>query len=78
MANFRKIKKFSDGSLYQENNNYFFEDVDGRSELFNSKQDAEDSYFIKQAYSYLGSAIRDNTREEKISIGKDVDKGLID
>jgi hypothetical protein len=34
-----------------------------------------DEYYIQLALEYLGSAIRDNSRGEKIEIGKAIENG---
>lgn len=76
----RIIKKYHDGNVKFDYkiNKYFFYDVDGKSSPFGSLQEAEDEYYLKQAYDYLGSAIRDNSRNEKILIGKSIDNGTFD
>lgn len=74
----KKIKKFQDGSLLKKSETAFlFTDVDGNSNTYSTPQEAEEEYYIKQARDYYGSDIRDNSRSECISIGKDVDKGDI-
>ena len=35
----------------------------------------DDDYYIEVAIAYLGLAIRDNSRSEKIEIGKAIDNG---
>lgn len=37
-----------------------------------------DDYYIQLAIDYLGTAIRDNTRNQKIIIGKMIDNGTWD
>lgn len=37
-----------------------------------------DNYYIQLAIDYLGSSIRDNTRDEKIAIGKMIEDGTWD
>lgn len=34
-----------------------------------------DNYYINLAIDYLGNAIRDNTKKEKIEIGKSIENG---
>jgi len=41
----------------------------GTSQAFPSAKQAEEAYYIKLAYDYLGSAIRDNSRQDKIYHG---------
>lgn len=74
----KKLKDFCDGSLFQVTDGYIFCDVDGDSKTFDSKQTAEDEYYIKQAWDHLGSAIRDNTRDQRIFMGKKIDNGTWD
>ena len=74
----KKLKKFQDGSLLQNSKaEFLFNDVDGNSKLYSSPQEAEEEYYIKQTRDYYGAAVRDNSRSELISIGKDVDQGDI-
>lgn len=35
----------------------------------------DDNYYINLAVDYLGNAIRDNTKKEKIEIGKSIENG---
>lgn len=49
-----------------------------RASLHPSSKVAREEYYIQTAYDYYGSAIRDNTREEKIQLGKHADKHGID
>lgn len=70
------IKRFEDGILLKNEKGYFFNDVDGNSEIYSSKDQAIEEYYIKQAISYHGSAVRDNSRKELINIGKSIDKGI--
>lgn len=39
------------------------------------KAQLSDEYYIQQAVDYYGAAIRDNTREQKIAIGKEIEEG---
>ena len=71
----RVVKKMNDGEVVKIQNQFFFNDVDGRSSPFETLKQASDSYYIKQAFDHLGCAIRDNTREDKIKFGKQIDKG---
>lgn len=41
-------------------------------------QDAKDTYFTQIAWDYLGSAIRDNSRAEKIALGKAIEEYGVD
>lgn len=40
--------------------------------------DKTDQYYINLADNHLGNAIRDNSRREKIEIGKAIDNGTWD
>lgn len=74
------VKKMHDGQVVLDSKNlsYFFEDVDGKSKPFKSLQIASDEYYLKQAHDHLGSAIRDNSRADKIQIGISIDNGTFD
>lgn len=74
----RKLRNFNDGSLHTLNGEFFFKDVDGESQKYTTRQQATEAYYIKQAYAYLGCAIRDNSKEEKIHLGKKIDKGTME
>lgn len=41
------------------------------------KAQLSDEYYIQQAVDYYGAAIRDNTREQKIAIGKEIEEGTL-
>lgn len=38
----------------------------------------DDTYYINLADNHLGNAIRDNSKAEKIAIGKEIDNGTWD
>jgi hypothetical protein len=44
----------------------------------NTLQDAKEQYYIFTAWDYLGSAIRDNSRQEKIVMGQAIEKHGVD
>lgn len=70
------IKNLNDGKIYQTNFGAFmFKDVDGMSDPYESEKTCIEEYYIKQARDHYGAAIRDNSREDKISLGKEVDEG---
>lgn len=43
----------------------------GADDLF---EEGTDDYFEQQCIDYHGSAVRDNTREQRIAIGKDIEE----
>ena len=45
---------------------------------FPSKKLAEEEYYIQIAWDHKGSAIRDNSRADKIRFGKDIEEGKDD
>lgn len=71
------VKKMNCGSILKNEADQFFhrDEDDVNSKPYPSKQEAVDGYYVKQAYDHLGNAIRDNSLEEKISIGKQIDNG---
>lgn len=77
MTKYKTLKTLNSGEVVKDTNcgDYHFLDDDGYSKAFSSKQEAIEGYYIKQAYSYYGSAIRDNSRDEKVAIGMKIDNG---
>lgn len=75
MIKTKNVKKFYDGSLVTDGALFYFDDVDGRSEPSLTVNEASDAYYLKQASDYLGNSIRDNSLNERIEIGKQIDQG---
>lgn len=77
-SNFKVVKKMNCGQIVKNNlDQFFFEDEDGnRSNPYGSVEEAVGRYYVQQACDHLGNSIRDNSLEEKISMGKQIDKGI--
>jgi hypothetical protein len=52
--------------------------LERNSKCLPTLQQAQDYYYAQLAYDYLGFAIRDNSREEKIRLGKAVEEYGVD
>lgn len=70
-----------DASIYKRKSGYtlkwpdYFERKD---RIFLTLQEAKSHYYIQLAWDYLGVEIRDNSKKEKIQLGKDIEKYGID
>jgi hypothetical protein len=53
-------------------------DMERPDSFYSSRALATEAYFVQVAYDYFGNAIRDNSRADKIQLGKDIEKFGVD
>jgi hypothetical protein len=53
-------------------------DFEREESVYESRQEASEAYFVQLAWDYLGSAIRDNSTEEKVALGKAIEESGVD